>query len=135
LARGLDGCFDAVGDIPFILTVYSPDTTSFFERVYVVVRQIPYGCITSYGAIAAFLGRRGSARMVGWAMNAAHSLSDVPAHRVVNRVGMLTGKHHFAGTHLMQQLLESEGILVQQDQVVHFKEHFWDPTKALSSKG
>jgi len=117
------------------LTHYSSDTTSFFERVYVVVRQIPYGRVTSYGAIAAFLGSRGSARMVGWAMNAAHSLSDVPAHRVVNHTGILTGKHHFGGTNLMQQLLESEGILVQNDQVMHFKEHFWDPTKALSSKG
>ena len=108
---------------------------SFFSKVYEVVRSVPEGKVTTYGAIAKYLGSPQSSRMVGWAMNAAHSHPDIPAHRVVNRVGMLTGKHHFAGTHLMQQLLESEGVLVQQDQVVHFKEHFWDPTKALSSKG
>ena len=135
MARSVNGFVNAVGNLPVILIQYSSDTTSFFERVYTVVRQVPYGRVTSYGAIAAFIGARGSARMVGWAMNAAHSLSDVPAHRVVNRTGMLTGKHHFGGTNLMQQLLESEGILVQNDQVTHFKEHFWDPTKALSSKG
>jgi len=135
LARSVNGFVNAVGNLPVILIQYSSDTTSFFERVYTVVRQVPYGRVTSYGAIAAFIGARGSARMVGWAMNAAHSLSDVPAHRGVNRTGMLTGKHHFGGTNLMQQLLESEGILVQNDQVTHFKEHFWDPTKALSSKG
>ena len=111
------------------------DSALFFDKCYDVVRRIPYGKVTSYGAIAKVLGAARSARMVGWAMNAAHSLSDVPAHRVVNRTGMLTGKHHFGGTNLMQQLLESEGILVQNDQVMHFKEHFWDPTKALSSKG
>lgn len=99
----------------------------FFERVYEVVRQIPYGKVTSYGAIAKALGSGRSARMVGWAMNASHNLEDVPAHRVVNRNGLLTGKHHFPGTNLMQQLLESEGIEVVDNQIVHFKKHFWQP--------
>ena len=83
---------------------------NFFERVYQVARQIPFGRVTSYGAIAKSLGAARSARMVGWAMNAAHNLENVPAHRVVNRNGMLSGKHHFQGTNLMQQLLESEGV-------------------------
>lgn len=106
-------------------------TESFFERVYEVVCQIPYGRVSSYGAIARFLGTAGSARMVGWAMNAAHTKPEVPAHRVVNRHGLLTGKHHFPGTHLMQQLLESEGIAVQNDQVVNFQAVFWDPNREL----
>lgn len=100
---------------------------NFFERVYVIVRQIPYGKVTSYGAIAKVLGAARSARMVGYAMKASHSLSDVPAHRVVNRKGLLTGKHHFGGTNLMQQLLESEGIEVIENQIVHFEKHFWSP--------
>jgi methylated-DNA-protein-cysteine methyltransferase related protein len=100
---------------------------SFFEKVYAVVRQIPYGKVTSYGAIAKALGTARSARMVGWAMNAAHNLEDVPAHRVVNRKGLLTGKHHFDGTNLMQQLLESEGIEVQDSQIIGFEKHFWMP--------
>ena len=104
---------------------------SFFERVYQVVRQIPYGRVTSYGAIANFLGAKRSARMVGWAMNASHNLEDVPAHRVVNRMGLLTGKHHFEGTNLMQQLLESEGIKVKENKIVNFEKHFWDPAKEL----
>ncbi len=104
----------------------------FFQRVYDVVRQVPFGRVTSYGAIARFLGTGGSARMVGWAMNNAHDLEDVPAHRVVNRNGVLTGKHHFPGTRLMQQLLESEGIEVRDDQVVDFKSRFWDPSAMLS---
>jgi methylated-DNA-protein-cysteine methyltransferase-like protein len=99
----------------------------FFERVYAVVRQVPYGRVTSYGAIARYLGTGGSARMVGWAMNNAHSMDDIPAHRVVNRNGLLTGKHHFPGTTLMQQLLENEGIVVLNDQVIDFQERFWDP--------
>ena len=103
---------------------------TFFERVYEVVRKIPYGKVTSYGAIAKAIGAGKSARMVGYAMNAAHSLEDVPAHRVVNRVGMLTGKHHFPGSNLMQQLLESEGIQVEEDQIVNFQHHFWDPQNA-----
>lgn len=100
---------------------------SFFEKVYNVVRQIPYGRVTSYGAIAKYLGTAGSARMVGWAMNASHSYDDVPAHRVVNRAGLLSGKHHFPGTDLMQQLLENEGIAVKNNQITNFKEYFWDP--------
>ncbi len=100
---------------------------SFFERVYEVARQIPYGKVTSYGAIAKVLGAARSARMVGWAMNASHNLEDVPAHRVVNRSGLLTGKHHFDGTNLMQQLLESEGIEVRENQIVDFEKHFWTP--------
>lgn len=99
----------------------------FFERVYAVVRQIPYGKVTSYGAIAKALGTARSARMVGWAMNASHHLEDVPAHRVVNRKGLLTGKFHFGGTNLMQQLLENEGIKVIDNQIVDFEIHFWDP--------
>jgi methylated-DNA-protein-cysteine methyltransferase related protein len=107
---------------------------SFFGNVYEVVRQIPYGRVTSYGAIAEYLGTRGSARMVGWAMNASHTdLQGVPAHRVVNRVGLLTGKHHFGGTRVMQQLLESEGIKVKDDKVVNFEKLFWDPGKELKS--
>ncbi len=100
---------------------------NFFERVYAVARQIPYGKVTSYGAIAKVLGATRSARMVGWAMNASHNLEDVPAHRVVNRIGLLTGKHHFDGTNLMQQLLESEGIEVIDNQIIDFDKHFWIP--------
>lgn len=100
----------------------------FFERVYKVVRQIPPGKVTSYGAIAEFLGSKGSARMVGWAMNASHSSADnLPTHRVVNRNGLLTGKRHFGGTEVMKQLLESEGLIVEGDQIINFKERFWDP--------
>ena len=100
---------------------------NFFEKVYAVARQIPFGKVTSYGAIAKTLGTARSARMVGWAMNAAHNLEDVPAHRVVNRKGLLTGKHHFDGTNLMQQLLENEGINVVNNQIVDFEKHFWEP--------
>jgi methylated-DNA-protein-cysteine methyltransferase-like protein len=100
---------------------------NFFERVYAVARQIPYGKVTSYGAIAKVLGAARSARMVGWAMHASHNLEDVPAHRVVNRKGLLTGKHHFDGTNLMQQLLESEGIEVIDNQIIEFEKHFWMP--------
>lgn len=104
---------------------------NFFERVYIVVRKIPYGKVTSYGAIAKVLGTACSARMVGWAMNAAHNLEDVPAHRVVNRKGLLTGKHHFGGTNLMQQLLESEGITVVDNQIMNFEAVFWEPEIAV----
>lgn len=103
----------------------------FFTRVYDVVRQIPVGRVTSYGAIAKYLGTPRSSRAVGYAMNAAHSQADVPAQRVVNRNGLLTGKHHFPGTNLMQQLLESEGILIKKDQVQDFESVFWDPVKEL----
>lgn len=100
---------------------------NFFERVYEVARKIPYGKVTTYGAIAKCLGAARSARMVGWAMNASHTMDDVPAHRVVNRKGMLTGKHHFEGTNLMQQLLESEGVLVQDNQIIDFEKYLWIP--------
>ena len=103
---------------------------NFFERVYEVVKLIPYGRVTSYGAIAKYLGAARSARMVGWAMNSSHG-KDVPAHRVVNRKGLLTGKHHFRGTNLMQQLLENEGIIVVENQIQNFKEVFWDPISEL----
>ncbi len=107
---------------------------SFFEKVYDVVRKIPPGRVTSYGAIAHYLGSGSSARMVGWAMNHSHTATDVPAHRVVNRVGRLTGKHHFGGPRVMQQLLESEGINITDDQVVNFSDIFWDPAKELGDQ-
>lgn len=103
------------------------DNENFFEKVYEVVRRIPEGKVTSYGAIANHLGTARSARMVGWAMNACAGRDDVPAHRVVNRNGVLTGKFHFQGTNLMQQLLENEGIRVDDNQVVDFDKHFWQP--------
>lgn len=103
------------------------ENDNFFERVYDIARQIPYGKVTSYGAIAKVLGSARSARMVGWAMNSSGKHEDVPAHRVVNRKGLLTGKHHFNGTNLMQQLLESEGIQVVNNQIVDFEKHFWNP--------
>ncbi|MEM7381770.1 MAG: MGMT family protein [Bacteroidota bacterium] len=104
---------------------------NFFEKVYEVARLIPYGRVTSYGAIAKYLGAARSARMVGWAMNGAGNVEGVPAHRVVNKQGLLTGKHHFDGTNLMQQLLENEGVQVEDNQVLNFQEHFWDPAKEL----
>lgn len=100
---------------------------NFFENVYKIVQQIPYGRVTSYGAIAKVLGSAKSARMVGWAMNASHNRDDIPAHRVVNRKGMLSGKHHFEGTNLMQQLLENEGIRVVDNHIVDFEKVFWTP--------
>ena len=103
------------------------DSTSFFERVYAVVREIPIGKVTTYGAIAKAIGAPRSARMVGYAMNASHNDDSVPAHRVVNRLGMLSGKHHFDGTNLMQQLLESEGIRVKDNQVQDLKSVLWIP--------
>ena len=99
----------------------------FFERVYQITRLIPFGRVTSYGAIANYLGTPGSARMVGWALNSTGIDNTIPAHRVVNRVGVLTGKHHFNGTNLMQQLLENENITIKNNQVEHFKNIFWDP--------
>ena len=100
----------------------------FFQKVYEVVRRIPYGRVTSYGAIAGYLGSRGSARMVGWALNSTkYSTGDIPAHRVVNRNGLLTGKRHFGGKDLMKDLLESEGLIIENDRIVNFKEKFWDP--------
>ncbi|TYP99703.1 methylated-DNA-protein-cysteine methyltransferase-like protein [Tenacibaculum adriaticum] len=103
---------------------------NFFEKAHEVAKLIPYGRVTSYGAIATYLGAARSARMVGWAMNNS-SGKDVPAHRVVNRKGLLTGKHHFDGTNLMQQLLESEGIVVVENQIQDFEKVFWDPSKEL----
>ena len=105
----------------------NPDNDNFFERVYAVARQIPYGRVTSYGAIAKCLGTARSARMVGWAMNASGNRDDVPAHRVVIRKGLLTGKHHFDGTNLMQQLLESEGVKIVDNQIVDLEKYFWEP--------
>ncbi|HUH29067.1 MGMT family protein [Gelidibacter sp.] len=105
-------------------------TLNFFEKVYEVAKQIPYGRVTSFGAIANFLGAAKSARMVGYALKGSVG-KDVPAHRVVNRKGLLTGKHHFEGTNLMQQLLESEGVLVRDNQVQNLDEIFWDPSKEL----
>jgi methylated-DNA-protein-cysteine methyltransferase related protein len=103
---------------------------SFFLQVYEVVRQVPKGRVTSYGAVAAVLGTKLSARMVGWAMNGAHNVKPkVPAHRVVNRNGMLTGKHHFDPPSKMQELLEKEGVKVKDDVIVDFEKKFWDPAK------
>ncbi|MBT8310436.1 MAG: MGMT family protein [Flavobacteriaceae bacterium] len=107
------------------------ETLNFFEKVYDVARQIPYGRVTNYGAIAKYLGAARSSRMVGYAMNASHLKPDIPAHRVVNRIGLLTGKHHFEGTNLMQQLLESEGIVVIDNKIQDFDTHYWDPSKEL----
>ena len=104
---------------------------NFFEKVYKIAKQIPFGRVTSYGAIAKYLGAAKSARMVGWAMNASHNNADIPAHRVVNRNGLLTGKFHFDGTNLMQQLLESEGIVVKENQIQNFSIVFWDPFNEL----
>lgn len=106
---------------------------NFFQNVYDVVKLIPAGRVTSYGAIAKYLGTARSARMVGWAMNGSHSQADyIPAHRVVNRNGLLTGKHFFGGENVMQELLESEGLLIENDQILNFKERFWDPNLELT---
>ncbi len=104
---------------------------NFFENVYQVVKLIPKGKVTSYGAIAKYLGTAKSSRMVGWAMNNAHFDTSIPAHRVVNRQGLLTGKHHFGINNEMQTLLENEGIKVENDQIIEFKNHFWDPNIEL----
>ena len=109
------------------------ESDNFFEKVYQVARLIPYGKVTTYGSIASYLGAARSARMVGWAMNNSHNqIQEVPAHRVVNRKGLLTGKHHFGGTNLMQQLLENEGIVVVENQIQELEKVFWDPMKELS---
>lgn len=107
-----------------------PETLNFFDKVYEVAKRIPYGKVTSYGAIAKYLGAARSARMVGYAMNGSHG-KDVPAHRVVNRKGLLTGKHHFDGTNLMQQLLENEGVVVIENQIQDFDTIFWNPAEEL----
>ena len=103
----------------------------FFKRVHQVAKLIPEGRVTSYGAIAKYLGAAKSARIVGYAMNASHGDINIPAHRVVNRIGMLSGKYHFDGTNLMQQLLESEGVVVKDNQVQNFNEIFWNPVQDL----
>ena len=113
--------------LPTVLPSGKRDT-SFFEQVYDVVRQIPKGRVTSYGVIAAFLGAKSSARMVGWAMNASFIITPkVPAHRVVNRNGMLSGKAHFATPTLMEELLAKEKVLVENDTIIDFDKKFWDP--------
>lgn len=110
----------------------APRKDSFFDSVFEVARLIPKGRVTSYGAIAAYLGTKLSARMVGWAMNAAGSAEEaVPAHRVVNRNGMLSGKHHFPEPGLMEKLLKKEGVKVKDDIIVNFEKHFWDPSNEL----
>jgi methylated-DNA-protein-cysteine methyltransferase related protein len=110
---------------------YSDETITFFEKVYEVVKLIPKGRVTSYGAIAKYLGTGGSSRMVGWAMNASHS-KGVPAQRVVNRIGLLTGKAHFSAPDAMEKLLKKDGVKVKDDQVQNFKEIFWDPMIELA---
>ena len=107
------------------------NSKDFFQKVYVVVKMIPSGRVSTYGLIAKYLGSAKSSRVVGYAMNASHQNSEIPAHRVVNRVGLLTGKHHFYGTTLMKDLLESEGVKTQNDRVVNFKKVVWDPSKEL----
>ena len=108
------------------------DSPGFFERVYQVVLLIPRGRVSTYGAIAAYLGSPGAARMVGWAMNQSHTHPEfIPAHRVVNRAGLLTGKHHFQGKNLMQELLENEGAIVVDNRILNFAELFWDPLREL----
>ena len=104
----------------------------FFQQVYEVVKLVPRGRVTTYGAIARYLGSPGAARMVGWAMNQSHTSAEyVPAHRVVNRNGLLTGKHHFEGTKLMQEMLENEGALIREDRILNMQEMFWDPVQEL----
>jgi methylated-DNA-protein-cysteine methyltransferase-like protein len=104
----------------------------FFDEIYQVVARIPYGRVTTYGAIARYLGTGKSARMVGWALNKCYAAGfTVPAHRVVNRKGMLTGKHYFGSENLMRELLEQEGAIIENDIIVNFKEIFWDPEKEL----
>lgn len=111
----------------------NPKNDNFFNQVYKVVRLIPFGKVSSYGAIARFLGSPRSSRMVGWAMNKSFSAQQgIPAHRVVNRNGLLTGKMHFGTSNAMKQLLENEGIKVRDDQIINFKEVFWDPSTDLN---
>lgn len=111
----------------------SEKNKDFFDRVYQVARLIPYGRVTNYGAIGKYLGSVRSARMVGWAMNGCtKSTNEIPAHRVVNRLGVLSGKDHFETPTLMQELLEKEGIVVLDNQIVNFKDVFWDPEVELS---
>ena len=108
------------------------NSNDFFKKVYEVVRLVPPGRVTTYGLIAKYLGSIKSSRTVGYAMNVSHTNPDIPAHRVVNRVGLLTGKHHFSGTFLMQNLLESEGVKIKNDCVINFEKVVWDPSKELN---
>jgi len=105
--------------------------SDFFKNVYEVVKLIPHGKVSSYGAIAKYLGTNKSARVVGWAMNNSHNDSSIPAHRVVNRNGLLSGKHHFPGKETMENLLKKEGILVKNNRIENFEDVFWDPIKEL----
>ena len=108
------------------------ENEDFFSRVFAIAKLVPHGRVTSYGAIARCIGSPQAARMVGWAMNQAHSSPDfIPAHRVVNRTGLLSGKHHFGGPRVMQELLESEGVRIEDDRVVDFSSLFWDPCSEL----
>lgn len=110
------------------------DKSTFFDLVHEVVKKIPYGRVTSYGAIARYLGSGGSSRMVGWALNASkHSLENIPAHRVVNRNGLLTGKIHFGANDIMQRLLESEGLIIKDNRIINFADKFWDPRELDNS--
>jgi methylated-DNA-protein-cysteine methyltransferase related protein len=114
------------------MTGKKQNNNDFFSKVYDVTSLIPYGRVTSYGAIARYLGTGRSARMVGWALNICHNNPEfIPAHRVVNRKGLLTGKRHFGNSSTMQQLLESEGLIVEDDCVLNFREKFWDPSAEL----
>jgi methylated-DNA-protein-cysteine methyltransferase related protein len=108
---------------------------NFFQNVYEVTKLIPYGRVTSYGAIAKYLGTARSSRMVGWALNNSHTLPEfIPAHRVVNRNGLLSGKHHFGGQNVMRELLENEGVRIENDQIIDFDKLFWNPVKELELK-
>tara|TARA_B100000029_G_scaffold369727_1_gene363593 strand:+ start:956 stop:1345 length:390 start_codon:yes stop_codon:yes gene_type:complete len=116
---------------PPLLINQSILNSDFFKNVYEVVKLIPHGKVSSYGAIAKYLGTNKSARVVGWAMNNSHNDSSIPAHRVVNRNGLLSGKHHFPGKETMENLLKKEGILVKNNRIENFEDVFWDPIKEL----
>lgn len=116
-----------------MITKISEQHKDFFLQVFEVAKLIPIGRVTSYGAIAAYLSAKSASRMVGWAMNKAHTDPAIPAHRVVNRKGLLTGKMHFSPPEKMEELLRSEGVMVQNDQVVDFEKHFWDPSVELQA--
>ena len=112
-----------------------PTRDNFFQRVYEVVKNIPYGRVTTYGAIAECLGSKGSARMVGWALNSTkYNLDNIPAHRVVNRKGLLTGKRHFGGNETMKELLESEGVRIESDRIVEFNRLLWNPIEQSEAR-
>ncbi len=105
---------------------------SFFQQVYEVTALIPYGRVTSYGAIATYLGSKGSARIVGWALNSTkNSIKNIPAHRVINKSGLLTGKHHFGGINTMAELLTNEGLIIKDNSILNFEKKYWDPNIEL----